>query len=585
MIKTLGQVKQLLKDIDTYESRIGPTACTVNAFEQTYNSIQKLIQLQNSFKKQDTSTVKVDENLAIETFKVWLTKNGFDESKSKVKIARGLNEGIGLVATSEIKEGEVFLEVPPNLFLTQEMAVKALSTSFKSKDDIFSHVPSLMLSVYLIYELNKKQSFWMPYLQVLPKTYKTVLFLTIDELRQLEGTSIGDEALNVYRSTIRQYSYLYEYFGSNPGFLSTTEFTWENFMWAVSAVMSRQNPVPITDTKNYGAGTQYALIPMWDFCNHTQSGAISTFYDAGLKVLTAAAIKNHKVGDQVYIHYGDRPNTQLLLYQGFSVKNNQMDTLKLALELAKDDPLRHDKIHILEDRGLSSPYTINLPTNPTSLHDAVIPFYRVYCMNEELVKKETTNNPGLHQHGHHHHDRSSCGHGHQMTEKTFTIINEDNENQSYKTLLSILKSKLDLSPTTLEQDEQLLSKNPPGFIRYILYARISEKKILVRTIKLVESLIQKGVMTLPQPQIKKEEPHDHSGHGHSHGSHGHSHGGHGHSHGGHGHSHGSGEEECSHDHHEEESHDHSGHGHSHGGHGHSHGGGHGHSHGGHGHSH
>lgn len=44
----------------------------------------------------------------------------------------------------------------------------------------------------------------------------------------------------------------------------TGGFFYDDFVWAVSAVMSRQNEIPQKDVKL----SQLALIPLWDMCNH-----------------------------------------------------------------------------------------------------------------------------------------------------------------------------------------------------------------------------------------------------------------------------------------------------------------------------
>jgi len=551
--------------------------CTYQQFERTYGSVQKLIQAQNEMNKlkktntpapvaTNTKNDKAKEQELIDQFMNWMKANGFDESKCSVKVARNLNEGTGLVATKEIKEGEVFVEVPRELFITEETAIKSLGENIL-KDRFFQMVPTILVVVQLMKESLNEKSFWAPYINLLPKTYSTAIFFTLDDFKQLEGSNVQLEAMRSYRSSLRQYCYLYEFFGNNPGYMQTNVFTWDLFAWAIGVVMSRQNGIP---TGHY---SQCALIPFWDFANHTGNGKITSFYEG--KGITASALKNYKPGEQVFIYYGNRDNTNLLLYSGFSMKTNLNDTCLFSLQLEADE-MRHDKVHILEERGLSENMPVNFSANPAvnQIPAEVIPFYRVAALTDKQTEKMT---PQYDQHSHHHHS-ASCGHNLAPKKEAFSVIDEENEKAAFDILLSKLKLKLKSYPTTLAQDEEQLKQNPPTpFTRFILYTKISEKKILERNIKYVESLIEKGVLNanLPVPDFSKQE----SSHGHSHGGHGdhgHSHGGndHGHSHGGndHGHSHGGND-----------------HGHSHGGndHGHSHGGhgDHGHSHGGHSHQH
>lgn len=61
--------------------------------------------------------------------------------------------------------------------------------------------------------------------------------------------------------------------------------------------------------------TKPALIPFWDMANHT-NGHITTSYNLELKRVESLALKDYKKGEQVFIYYGDRSNTDLLVHNG-----------------------------------------------------------------------------------------------------------------------------------------------------------------------------------------------------------------------------------------------------------------------------
>ena len=52
--------------------------------------------------------------------------------------------------------------------------------------------------------------------------------------------------------------------GDTSFFLYSVGFYYEDFVWAVCSVMSRQNEIPLKD----GKSSALALIPLWDMCNH-----------------------------------------------------------------------------------------------------------------------------------------------------------------------------------------------------------------------------------------------------------------------------------------------------------------------------
>jgi len=104
--------------------------------------------------------------------------------------------------------------------------------------------------------------------------------------------------------------------------LPLDSFTYNEFIWAVSVVMSRQNQIPIHGKR------ELALIPAWDLCNH-ETGKITTFFDVELNALQCYAQRAFSQGDQIYIHYGNRPNSELFLYMGFVVADNPADSYRL----------------------------------------------------------------------------------------------------------------------------------------------------------------------------------------------------------------------------------------------------------------
>ncbi|KAN0043056.1 hypothetical protein ACTA71_010691 [Dictyostelium dimigraforme] len=554
MIKALAAVKKQIEEINDYEKRIGPE-CSLSQFQVTLENFNKLRQAQNAviLAKQNkpnssaNSGKKVIEPTdaeLVKNFMEWLKGKGLDESKCKVKIDRNLSEGTGLIATQDIKEGEDFVEIPNNIFITTAVALHGLGKpQILETDRLIQSIPGILLSIFLVKELSNPTSEWAPYIKVLPKQYNTVYYWGLKEFTQFRGSPNLEYAMRYVRGAMRQYCYLYSIIDrTQSNIMPISSFTWDAFVWAISTVQSRQNPVYAG--KN---GSIMALIPFWDFCNHSSSGnKITSFYHPESNSMTSGAIKDFKKGEQVYMFYGPRDNTQFLMHAGFATKTNLYDSYPFELHLLEGNhEIRHDKVHLLEERGIRDGIVVNLNQNPSSneLPFELIPFYRIFSLTEQETRAIAPPQvPG--EHNHHH--------GHlELKPLAFEILTKDNEEKAYANAIQALKGRLSSYPTTLEEDEQELKKNPPANQRFILYTKINEKKILDRNIKYIESLVKKGVMnvTFKLPEIKEQSEHDdhhehdddcdhegHGGHGHSHGgsdSHGHSHGGngsHGHSH-------------------------------------------------------
>ncbi len=71
---------------------------------------------------------------------------------------------------------------------------------------------------------------------------------------------------------------------------------------------------------------------------------ISSYFDVQSNGLVCEAQRDFKAGEQVFIHYGNRSNLDLLLYSGFSLKSNPYDMIKIKMA-AKVTP-KHQELQI-----------------------------------------------------------------------------------------------------------------------------------------------------------------------------------------------------------------------------------------------
>lgn len=144
--------------------------------------------------------------------------------------------------------------------------------------------------------------------------------------------------------------------------------TFEVFRWAMAAVITRQNEVPVTGSGS-GDGKfpmerkyHLALIPIWDMCNHAENTS-ETYFEAlapdvasddpasGIAAtsdarrgaptyncggLVCRSLVDVAAGDEVCIFYGRRPNSELLCYSGFVHKGSAYDQAEVSWELYSD---------------------------------------------------------------------------------------------------------------------------------------------------------------------------------------------------------------------------------------------------------
>lgn len=93
--------------------------------------------------------------------------------------------------------------------------------------------------------------------------------------------------------------------------------------------MTRQNAVPLNNNSEKAQNgaengkdeqatenaSTPALIPLWDLANHLD-GTVTTNYNVNDAQVEGATINDIKRGEQIFIHYGNRNNANLLVHNG-----------------------------------------------------------------------------------------------------------------------------------------------------------------------------------------------------------------------------------------------------------------------------
>lgn len=69
------------------------------------------------------------------------------------------------------------------------------------------------------------------------------------------------------------------------------------------------------DTKEENIETP-ALIPLWDLANHMDS-VVTTSYNITDGQIEGATVSDIKKDEQIFIHYGNRNNANLLVHNGY----------------------------------------------------------------------------------------------------------------------------------------------------------------------------------------------------------------------------------------------------------------------------
>ena len=402
----------------------------------------------------------------IDNFVEWCQERGAKFDKVQLKKLPGYD--LGLVATNNLKKEETFIEIPDSMVFSFSKIEAELPEMLKQRVfldcPLFDGMSHIRLAFALMVEKLNVNSKYKPYLDVLPEKYRTVLYFTPLEMKELQGTMALTSAMKQVKFIATQYAFLYKYLmmaiESHPVIDELKEnFTYEFYCWAVSCVMTRQNIVP------QGSNNQpeSVLIPLWDMANHT-NGTVNTVFNETNNCIESFCLTNFKPGDQVTMAYGKRSNEDFLVHNGFVFPENDNKVFNIKLSLSKADELLEQRSTLFEILGIKT--TGNFQIAP-KFSPELLAFVRIFNMNKDQLTTWKNNtkdllNPDL-------------------------KLDEKLEQKILMFLLMRVKILLKAFPTTFEEDKALLSENQTQKTKLMLIQyRMLEKQALSDVSKEIE---------------------------------------------------------------------------------------------------
>lgn len=258
-------------------------------------------------------------------------------------------------------------------------------------------------------------------------------------------------------------------FNRFPEKFSKSKYTYDLFLWAFVMLFSRA--ARLSSKVN---GEELALVPYADLMNHNPYS--NTYIDAqksGLPFLSRTeevalyADRSYKKFEQCFINYGEKSNADLLLLYGFALERNPFNAVDIAVGLSKDDPLFNQKKAYLDRAGRGAT-SVRFPLQQDRYPSELVDFLRLLLVEPEDLGLQTIERTDFNE-----------------------PISPSLERRVLTTMISICESYLDQYPTKVEEDEKIvLDKNMFNLFtrqqRMAIKLRLSEKRILLQTIKAVE---------------------------------------------------------------------------------------------------
>jgi len=458
--------------------------------------------------KGNTKRRKLEENQnLIDWLKnndVWVSdKSDWGLSPSAVSVAVETREvaenedsGRGVIASREIQLYEEIVRVPYELVMCKETARTKFGAKF-IPDDCSEY---RAIALQLIYERFKDQedSFWWPYIAVLPQTYQEIGAAALwsdEELdTMMEGSPMVNQSKQFKFQIVTEWKQLKEnLFEKYSDQFPLEIYTLENWFWAYAIMFSRAVRLDYGEKRKEtedDLAQVIALVPYIDLINHqpqarTYIAGITEGVDMALglsekeRFVVLSSDRFYEKYEQIYVSYGQKSNAYLLMLYGFCLERNNVDHVEVTTtDFLDNDPLGQMKKDILDKRSMER--------NVFELYrdrfaSDLMRFLRlVVVTKEDLMLPEGATD--------------------EDTFKALSSLNlesayeEISERRALTSLQGLCNRILNGYPTTLEDDEKLIEDRGmfellPKNQRMAVRVRYQEKVIFRSTIGAIDRLL------------------------------------------------------------------------------------------------
>lgn len=402
------------------------------------------------------------------------------------------SSGRGLLARRDINDGDNLFKIPLKLCLTKASARKALGKDVLPRD-INEYLAIACQLIHERYVLGG-ESFWKPYIDVLPETDEVnpTFSWNDDDLAFLDGSPVIAATRSLQMKLEREYEAL---LGGEDGLITKypdrfpkEHFTYDNWVWAFTMLFSRA--IRLRSLKE---GETLAMVPYADLINHSAFSQAyidareggDWLFSSGEEEVILYADRGYRKMEQIYISYGPKSNSELLLLYGFAVERNPYNSVDITVAIAPRtetfvkelnddsipvDPLADEKVEFLKSVGRDR--MVDFPCYADRYPVELLEFLRLMQLTPEDTRGKPLKN----------FDYSRT-------------ISAANEAAVLTSVIEAVKRQLSKYPNTEEEDAALIRDK--GMFRLLSYNqrmairhRRNEKRLLKRTIAALENQIR-----------------------------------------------------------------------------------------------
>ncbi|KAI8645189.1 hypothetical protein BD408DRAFT_450306 [Parasitella parasitica] len=204
------------------------------------------------------------------------------------------SQGVGCVYTTQrVEENENFAAVPFKLCITEKLARKALP-------DLGSFSGRVVQTLYLLLQRHlREDSFYWPYINILPKVIKTPLIFDEHDMRFIQNTNLESTTRERKAALFLDFEKLLEHL---PEEIDKNDIT--------CVFSSRAFPYTLIDPTFQDSSE--VLFPLVDALNHKPNTKITWSRDGDAETGSLSFVAGQVIdtGDEIFNNYGPKSNEE-----------------------------------------------------------------------------------------------------------------------------------------------------------------------------------------------------------------------------------------------------------------------------------
>lgn len=248
---------------------------------------------------------------------LWIKNNGGTIGEIEIQKDDKKSERC-VISTKHTRKNKGIIKIPKKIIIHDGMGGESFYGQQLLRGN-FSDINNLKIALVCIFMLDdmRKNSFFLPYYKILPDNIANFpIFWNKQIISLLTGSPMVNKIETRKNNFYNDYRVICN---CCPGF--SNEYSFREFLFVRVLVGSRNFGIRIDGIK------RVAMVPASDMLNHSPNPNVQWYYDNNKDSFIMKS--NHSISNHVEITdtYGNKCNSEMLLYYGFALPNNLYNTL------------------------------------------------------------------------------------------------------------------------------------------------------------------------------------------------------------------------------------------------------------------